>query len=213
MKRLIIFDLDGTLWDSSEQVAASWNIALAEETGREWHMTAADIAQNMGLTMDQIADNLFPEYEAEERYALARRCEVFENEYISIHGARLYNGVRETLERLHGSGALMAVVSNCQKDYVKAFLDSMKMHELFIDYEEWGRSGLLKADNISLVMRRNDIDAAVYVGDIQADADASARAGIPCIWASYGFGHIDEPAAVLDSFDRLPALLTELGFM
>ena len=213
MKKLVIFDLDGTLWDSSEQVAESWNIALAEETGREWKLAAADISQNMGLTMNQIADNMFPEYGEEERYALARHCEVFENEYISIHGARLYKDVRETLEELHASGVLMAVVSNCQKDYVKAFLDSMKMHELFIDYEEWGRSGLLKADNIRLVMRRNDIDDAVYVGDIQADADASAKAGVPCIWASYGFDRIDKPAAVLDSFDKLPALLTKLGFM
>jgi phosphoglycolate phosphatase len=213
MDRLIIFDLDGTLWDSSAQVAESWNIALAQETGREWGLTAADISQNMGLTMNQIADIMFADYAEEERYALARRCESFENEYISEHGGRLYPGVRETLEKLRGAGIRMAVVSNCQKDYVKAFLDSMSMHELFIDYEEWGRSGLLKADNIRLVMRRNNFDKAVYIGDIQADADASARAGISCIWASYGFGCIQNPAAVLRSFDQLPSLLEESDYI
>jgi phosphoglycolate phosphatase len=114
---------------------------------------------------------------------------------------------------MHEAGFRMSVVSNCQKDYVRAFLDSMKMHELFEDYEEWGRSGYLKAENIRLVMQRNNISEAVYVGDIQADADAAAKAGIPCIWAAYGLGHIENPAAVLDSFDKLPAMLKELGFV
>ena len=213
MDKMIIFDLDGTLWDSSVQVAESWNMVLEENTGRKWNLTAADISRNMGKTMDQIADDLFSEYEPDERYAMARYCEVFENAYITEHGGDMYPGVTETLHKMHEAGYIMSVVSNCQKDYVRAFLDSMKMHEVFTDYEEWGRSGYLKADNIRLVMQRNNISGAVYVGDIQADADAAAKAGVPCIWASYGFGHIENPAAVLDSFDKLPALLKELGFI
>ena len=50
-------------------------------------------------------------------------------------------------------------------------------------------------------------------GDIQKDADASAEAGIPCIWAKYGFGHIAEPAAVLEEFAGLPGILLENGWM
>jgi phosphoglycolate phosphatase len=86
----------------------------------------------------------------------------------------------------------------------------MDMHKYFSDYEEWGRTGLLKADNIRLVMERNGDDSAVYVGDIQKDADAAAEAGIPCIWAAYGFGHIKEPAGVLNSFTELPAVIDAL---
>ena len=82
----------------------------------------------------------------------------------------------------------------------------------FDDYEEWGRSGLLKADNIRLVMERNGADKAIYVGDIQKDADASAKAGVPCIWAAYGFGHIAGPAGVLNKFSDLPEVLRDLGY-
>jgi phosphoglycolate phosphatase len=89
----------------------------------------------------------------------------------------------------------------------------MDMHRYFIDYEEWGRSGLLKADNIRLVMERNGAEKAVYVGDIQKDADASAKAGVPCIWAAYGFGHIDKPAGVLNEFSELPQVLKDLGYL
>lgn len=210
---MVIFDLDGTLWDSAVSVAESWNMEIRRVTGRDMNYTADDIRRNMGKTMNDIADDLMSEFEPEERYQLARCCEVFENSYITEHGGDLFEGVRETLAAMQAKGVKMAIVSNCQEGYVKAFLDSMNMHEYFIDYEEWGRSGLLKADNIRLVMQRNGETDAIYVGDIQKDADASREAGVPCIWAEYGFGHIEEPAGVITSFDQLPEQLERLGYM
>ena len=180
---MVIFDLDGTLWDSGESVGASWNIAI-QRAGYGFTVTADDLRRNMGKTMNEIADDLFGFLPEEERYALARRCEVFENAYITEHGGILFEGVRETLKELYDAGVKMSIVSNCQEGYIPAFLTSMDMHSYFVDYEEWGRSGLLKADNIRLVMERNGAEKAVYVGDIQKDADASAKAGVPCIWAA-----------------------------
>lgn len=208
---MVIFDLDGTLWDSAESVAESWNIEIRNE-GLDITVTADGIKRNMGKTMNEIADDLFGCLPEQERYALARRCEVFENSYIAEHGGNLFDGVRETLEELHRDGVSMSIVSNCQEGYIPAFLVSMDMKEYFDDYEEWGRSGLLKADNIRLVMERNGADKAIYVGDIQKDADASAKAGVPCIWAAYGFGHIAEPAEVLNKFSDLPEVLRDLGY-
>lgn len=210
---MIIFDLDGTLWDSSVQVAESWNILIKKEYGYDRGLTAADISRNMGKTMNDIADDLFPDIPEEERFALARKCEVFENGYITEHGGRLFDGVEETLGMLKNAGLSMSVVSNCQEGYVKAFMDSMDMWKYFVDYEEWGRSGLLKADNIKLVMERNGEGKAVYVGDIQKDSDAAHEAGVPCIRAAYGFGEISDAEAVINSFDELPAALSKLGFL
>ena len=180
-KSMIIFDLDGTLWDSSAAVAESWNVVIRRAGGPVRDLTKYDISSNMGKTMTEIADVIFGMLPTEERYALSRKCEIFENEYITEHGGNLYPGVRETLEAMLAEGALMTVVSNCQEGYVKAFLDSMDMHRYFPDYEEWGRSGLLKADNIRLIMERNGADRAVYIGDIQKDWDAATEAGIPCM--------------------------------
>ena len=209
---MVIFDLDGTLWDSGDSVGESWNIVI-QRAGYDLTVTADDLRRNMGKTMNEIADDLFGFLPEEERYALARRCEVFENAYITEHGGILFEGVRETLKELYDAGVKMSIVSNCQEGYIPAFLTSMDMHRYFIDYEEWGRSGLLKADNIRLVMERNGVDKAVYVGDIQKDADASAKAGVPCIWAAYGFGHIDKPAGVLNEFSDLPQVLKDLGYL
>ena len=211
-KHMVIFDLDGTLWDSGDSVGESWNIVI-QRAGYDLTVTADDLRRNMGKTMNEIADDLFGFLPEEERYALARRCEVFENAYITEHGGWLFEGVRETLNELYDAGVKMSIVSNCQEGYLPAFLTSMDMHRYFIDYEEWGRSGLLKADNIRLVMERNGAEKAVYVGDIQKDADASAKAGVPCIWAAYGFGHIDKPAGVLNEFGDLPQVLKDLGYL
>ena len=212
-RSMVIFDLDGTLWDSAVSVADSWNMEIERVTGRPSNIMPDDIRRNMGKTMNEIADDVMSNFEVPERYQMARYCEVFENAYISEHGGELYENVRETLEELHQAGVMLAVVSNCQEGYVPAFIKSMDMGRYFTDYEEWGRSGLLKAENIRLVMERNGVDRAIYVGDIQKDADASAKAGIPCIWASYGFGHIEEPAAVLEKFTDLPGALKDLGYM
>ena len=145
---MVIFDLDGTLWNSSVRIAESWNIVIEKETGRKGWLTGADIEPVQGKTMNEIADIIFGEFPEEERYRLARRCEVFENEYTTKTGADLFEGVEETLKQLKDRGVQMAVVSNCQEGYIKAFLDSMDMWKYFVDYEEWGRTMLLKADNI-----------------------------------------------------------------
>lgn len=210
---MVIFDLDGTLWDSAVSVAESWNIEIERYTGSDPGISPDDIRRNMGKTMNEIADDVMSDFDVPERYEMARRCEVFENGYIAEHGGELFEGVRETLQELLDAGVKMSIVSNCQEGYVPAFITSMDMDRYFIDYEEWGRSGYLKADNIRLVMERNGTDRAVYVGDIQKDADASAEAGVPCIWASYGFGTIEQPAAVLKRFSDLPSVLKELGYM
>jgi len=210
---MIIFDLDGTLWDSSVQVADSWNIVIEKEVGREHTLTSEDIMRYMGMTMTEIADRHFGYLPEEQRYDLSHKCEVFENDYITEHGGVLFEGVEETLKKLKDRGVKMAVVSNCQEGYVKAFLDSMDMWKYFDDYEEWGRTMLLKADNIKLVMERNNEPKSIYVGDIQKDSDASHKAGVDCIWAAYGFGEINDAVAKIDSFDELPAVLEELGYI
>lgn len=209
---MLIFDLDGTLWDSTVPVAESWNILIKRETGIDRGLEPEDIERNMGKTMNDIADDLFGDLPEGERYALARKCEVFENSYIAEHGGDLYDGVIETLAELFDMGVGMAVVSNCQEGYIKAFLDATGLSRYFVDYEEWGRTGLLKADNIRLVMERNGADKAVYVGDIQKDSDAAHEAGVPCIWAAYGFGEICDAEGTIENFSELPAELKRVGY-
>ena len=70
MKKGILFDMDGTLWDSARQVAESWNLAAAESGYPDCHLTTEDIRSVMGKTMDKIAAQLFPFTKGQEREAL-----------------------------------------------------------------------------------------------------------------------------------------------
>ena len=52
-------------------------------------------------------------------------------------------------------------------------------------------------------MERNGIEEAVYVGDTQGDADACKEAGVPMVYAAYGFGNVEDECVTIQQFDQL----------
>ena len=70
-KEAILFDLDGTLWDSSREVLLCWDRVLSP-LGRS--ITAEELSRLMGLTPREIGDAQFPDLPPAERYALTDRC-------------------------------------------------------------------------------------------------------------------------------------------
>ena len=213
MKQGIIFDMDGTLWDSAENVANSWNEAIRAYQAKNEivrkTLTTQDISGVMGKTMDVIADLLFPELEKTERMELLASCCEVENEYLRQHGGILYPELEETLQALKKICPLY-IVSNCQAGYIEAFLKVTDLEEYVTDFENPGRTGKPKADNIRLVIERNNLDKAFYVGDTQGDYDATMAAGIPFIFAAYGFGNIDGDEEEIQGLNELPDLIDKL---
>lgn len=203
MKKGIIFDMDGTLWDSAENVAKAWNLAIKKSGTSDKVLTAEDIQSVMGKTMDIVADILFAEFSKEERMQILDECCALENEYLREHGGMLYENVEKTLARLRERGYHLSIVSNCQAGYIEAFLDYYRLWDRIDDKQCYGDNLLPKGENIRLVMNRNQLDAAVYVGDIQGDYDASQIAGSAFIHAAYGFGTVDAEVPVIHRFDEL----------
>lgn len=203
MKKGIIFDMDGTLWDSAENVAKSWSLVVEKHYPHLAPITCEMMQGVMGKTMDQIALALFPGLEDNARNELLEECCVVENEYLSIHGGVLYEGLKETLEILKDKYNLY-IVSNCQSGYIEAFLKYYNFAQYFDDIECFGNNGLKKGDNIKNVVVRNNLDKAVYVGDIQGDFDAAMEAGIDFIHAAYGFGDINQQVPKINSLEELP---------
>ena len=167
--------MDGTLWDSAAEVAESWNETVKRAGYDRKPITVKDIQSVMGKTMDVIARILFPDLEEGERQKLLAQCGEEENDYLRIHGATLYPDIRRTMEQLKKKYHLY-IVSNCQSGYIEAFLDYYKLHDLIEDTECYGNNEKSKGENIALLYRRNALDDAVYVGDIQGDYDASMDA-------------------------------------
>ena len=79
MKQGIIFDMDGTLWDSTVGVAESWNEILKQEKVNRTPLTVEDFRGIMGKTMDVIAAKFFPDMPEKERMELLDKCGEYEN--------------------------------------------------------------------------------------------------------------------------------------
>lgn len=203
MKKGIIFDMDGTLWDSAANVAKSWNLAVEKSGLSEKRLTEADMKSVMGKTMDVIAETLFPEIPEEKRSGLLALCCETENEYLREHGGVLYPRLEETLAVLRETMPLY-IVSNCQAGYIEAFLAHYRFEAYFSDIECYGNNGKQKGENICLLADRNHLTDAVYVGDIQGDYDASRAAGVGFIHAAYGFGTINANVPAIHTISGLP---------
>ena len=203
MKKGILFDLDGTLWDSSVQVTEAWNACLREQTDRTEQFTVDDMHSFMGRTMEAIAAMMFPALPESEQLRLLQLCTDREHSYLSGHPAPLYAGERAILEQLSREYAL-GVVSNCQDGYIQIYMAQCGFPELFCDFECAGKTGLSKGENIRLVMERQGITDCIYVGDTQGDCDAADRAGIPFVHAAYGFGSCTNCAAAINDIAELP---------
>ena len=209
MKTGLIFDMDGTLWDSSANVASSWNEKIKELGYDHREITKQDIMSIMGLTMDKIADIILDDVPKEERYDLLDKCGKSENDYLRKHGAELYPDLEKTLIRLKEKYPLY-IVSNCQSGYIESFLEYYGFGKYFEDIECYGNNLKPKADNIALIAERNGLDKSWYIGDIQGDHDAAVKAGSGFIHAAYGFGTIEQDVPKIEKFSDLPGLLEKL---
>lgn len=204
----IIFDLDGTLWDSSEQVVPAWNRALERHKGIR-SISVNDMKGYMGRTIADIAKIMMPEIPDEKRMEIMKECCQEEQVYIEEHGGKLFPELEETLIELKKKYNLF-IVSNCQDGYIEAFLNYHNMHQHIKDIECIGRSGKSKGENIRLIIKRNNLDRAVYVGDTQLDYEATKIAEVPFIHAKYGFGSINEKVPEINSISELPMVVDEI---
>lgn len=210
MKTGIIFDMDGTLWNSAPQVAESWNEALRKEGyTKRAPITEEDMYRVMGKTMDVLAGMIFPDEDEQVRKRLLQVCSKYEIAFLREHGGILYPDLENTLTKLREDYDLF-IVSNCQSGYIEAFLEYYGFGYLFKDIECYGNNNKQKGENIALVVERNHLDRAVYVGDIQGDYDASRAAGVDFIHAAYGFGTIHEEVPKIDRFSDLPEVMKEI---
>jgi phosphoglycolate phosphatase len=203
----IIFDLDGTLWDSTANVALAWQTAISKVDYLNEEMTVERVKSITGMTYDSIFDTLFPTLNTEQRKEVQALCAISELEILHTRGGELYQELEQTLKYL-GTKYKLYIVSNCQSGYIEVFLDLNNMHPHFLGHQCFGTKGNPKADNIKDIVNDHQLKAPVYVGDTMGDYTSATKAGVPFIFASYGFGVVaDGMVATIDTFSQLTQLL------
>ena len=198
----IIFDLDGTLWNSTKAICDTWNVVLVRYPELNRRMTVEELYECMGLQMYDISAKLFPNLSKDMQKKLMDECCEYENEYLSIHGGELYEGLEEVLITLSGKCPLF-IVSNCQDGYIECFLKAHNLSKYFVDTECWGRTRVSKGESNKILMNRNNLTHPVYVGDTVGDAQSAIDAGIPFVYAAYGFGSVNQYEYAINSIKEL----------
>lgn len=186
----IIFDLDGTLWNTVDSLLKATSFVKEEHSDITRDVTKEQIESAMGKTSDEIV-NIYYGYlprEKGEEYA----NEAFNKNVDNLlkEGGTLYPNTRDTIIKLSKKYKLY-IVSNCVKGYIESFLNTSGLKDYFSDYESYGNTLLSKGENIKLVIERNHLKNPIYVGDTKGDMEVSNYAGIPFVYAAYGFGKVE----------------------
>ena len=200
----LIFDIDGTLWDSRALIADGYNLQLCDEGLEHFCVNAEQLKALFGKTMSEIADIMLADIEVPERYALMERCMEREDKYLRENASEsiAYDGVKETLTELSKRYRLF-IVSNSQKGYPEITMRKIGIEDLFTGHLCFGDTQTEKGETIKTLMKKYNIKDAVYIGDTQGDYEATVAAGIPFVWASYGFGTPADYAIKIDSFKEM----------
>ena len=199
----LIFDIDGTLWDSRALVAEGYNIQLEKE-GLQHLFVNADILKPLfGKVMTEIADAILSSIDPKERYDLMERCMATENEYLFQNPCNIgYPKVKETLEALSQKHRLF-IVSNSQCGYPELCIDKLGLGDYIEGHMCFGDTGTSKGQTILTLMKKHNIRSAVYIGDTQGDREACLEAGVPFIFCTYGLGSANGWDAKIDGIEEL----------
>lgn len=200
----LIFDIDGTIWDSRSVVADGYNAQLAKEGLSHLSVTVETLTALFGKTSEAIADILFDSLPQPERVSLIKRCMHSEDDYLERYANKdmAYPKVIETVKALSRKYRLF-IVSNCETGYPQRCMETLGLSDCFQGTLCYGQTLTSKGQTILALMKEYNIQSCAYIGDTQGDYEATLEANIPFIWASYGFGTPAGFDAKIDSIDEL----------
>ena len=206
---LLLFDLDGTLWDCTSLSLEAWNRTLAD-SGIRRQISDRELKKAFGLPSPDFERRLLPEMEDGKRSALAEQVFEMELNLIPQGFGELYPDVMDVLRKLEKTYN-MAIVSNCQDGYIEAFITRFFPDGTFCDWESSGRTGHPKDENVAAVLKRGRTRKAVLVGDTSSDRQAALANDLPFIQAVYGFGKPLHSKLHIHSFHEILAILMTLA--
>ena len=184
----IIFDLDGTLLDTLEDLADAVNHALSQMQMPQ--RTLDEVRQFVGNGVAKLIQRAVPAGTSPEQTAQA--LEIFKA-YYDLHKedkTAPYAGINELLSVLHQRGYKLAVVSNkfdrAVKDLMPRYFPGL-IHAAAGEDEEHGVPKKPDPTMVHRVMEELGAQKAVYVGDSEVDMETARNSGLPCISVTWGF--------------------------
>src|ERR1700744_5219315 len=187
----------------------AWNKALENKRVKDFVITQQLAHAFAGKLMKDIFSQYFTFLPEEQYQEMEAAYAEQEKIHMKSFGGQLYPGVKEQLHLLSEKYPLF-IVSNCLTGYIENFLDQHRLGNLFADYECIGVTGKPKAENIAMIISRNELISAVYIGDTMGDFAAAKKNHLPFIYAEYGFGQVTDADHVISNFTELEQVLKNI---
>ena len=185
-----IFDLDGTLLDTLDDLAASVNYALRTH-GMPEH-TNDDVRRFVGNGVRKLMERAIPDGASNPDFEAT--FATFRQHYMthSLDTTKPYDGIPETLEALKAKGCHLAVVSNKMMAATQELCRHFFPDTIEVAIGENEAEGIRKKpapDTVIAALRQLGVgqEGAVYVGDSDVDIETARNSGLPCISVLWGF--------------------------
>ncbi len=220
-KRLLIFDLDGTLIDSVPDLAEAINVMLKEldretfttDTIRGWVGNGAETLVKRALSGSQTIST-----ELDSTF-VSQALSIFLNAYTNnlCNTTRTYPHVKETLLSLKEKGYSMSIVTNKPIAFVEPILKGLGLDGLFSLILGGDSLAVKKPDPLPLLHTTQQlgftVSEAIMIGDSKNDIVAANAAKMESVGVSYGYNYGEDintfsPTIVIDDFQDLLDLLT-----
>ncbi len=184
--KTLLFDLDGTLMDTLQDITDSVNYAL-KETGFPLR-TPEEVRLAVGNGVVKLIENLLPGESVETRDAI---LQIF-RPYYAVHASdksRPYAGLPAVLERLQREGYACGIVSNkpheATSEIGKTFFPTFPL--ALGQREDIPRKPSAAPIEFALKTLGGTKEECIYIGDSEVDVKTALNAGVPCIGVTWGF--------------------------
>ncbi|MFZ2539296.1 MAG: HAD hydrolase-like protein [Oscillospiraceae bacterium] len=207
-KKLVVFDLDGTLNKTELYAVPAHRKALAE-------LNISDksdelIISTFGARGIDCVHLLINTTDEKEAYDYFKKVSQYENEFITQFAGE-FEGTSAMLDTLRKDGYHIAVCSNASERYIRMVLSALNIIDK-IDYIQPLLLDMIKDDTLKFLLEREMPDKAVMVGDRVFDKNAARANAIPFIGCMYGFENsevadadiaVKEPSEINDAVKKL----------
>lgn len=208
MNKGILFDLDGTLWETTDITLNGINYIC--DKYKVHHVTREQVCKCMGLQTEEAANIFFSDLELDLACKIIDESIEYNSDILNEEGGNIYNNVYNTIVNLSNKYDIYIVSNTNNPKYIESFLNKSNLKDNIKGYIAAAQLKIPKSEAIKKIIKDYNIAKAVYVGDTIKDKESASEANIPFIYAEYGFGDIKEELSIKDISELEDLILTVL---
>lgn len=191
MIKLAIFDFDGTLFDSLDDVVVNFNKTLKIHDFPT--LTREEYIERVGGNIDEMTAKILDDNATPENIEKVKKT--YEKLYDASNytNTKPFDGMRDVLRRLQENNTSLAINSNRKTDSIRYYTEKYFNDISFIAIEGHNPDYPSKPSPIGvekIIEKANvSLDETVYIGDSRTDIATAKNAGIDCILVKWGYGN------------------------